>query len=421
MAADRSYSLTTDAERVRKATAASPTMDFETPWGGAEHPILVLDVDRSGGSAANAASYQLPLDDVSPLWGKTWREIGIDAFANHHTQGISAFLGSSFFHRPIALVAENGEKINPASLAQPLHNLGGDGAGGTTANNSGSVCAQNAFFCPVLKHAEDELEKARQDALSLHWKEACAEIALAAKEVTSLYPGGGHAAHWVAGDPKLIDLHSVQRRLDRALTLAAGLEIVAEADRSDVVAGEEFTVTAEVRCRKEANCTFGKLQLVLPSKAEQSASATDANASQKFKLTINESVPPADIWQQQQPEPPPVAVARQETSIEGYTFAADQPVTHIVATSTRIDRIAIRMVPAYTLAVEPDEAIELLAGPKNPSTFCCACILTPPSRENRCWRHRAARLDCGPDGYASIFGRWRSVCKSERHSAGQSG
>jgi hypothetical protein len=104
----------------------------------------------------------------------------------------------------------------------------------------------------------------------------------------------------------------------------------------------------------------------LPAKAQQSVSGTDANASQKFKVTINESVPPPNIWQRQQPEPPPVAVARQETSIEGYTFTADQPVTHIVATSTRIDRIAIRMVPAYTLAVEPDEAIELLARPKKP-------------------------------------------------------
>jgi hypothetical protein len=59
-------------------------------------------------------------------------------------------------------------------------------------------------------------------------------------------------------------------------------------------------------------------------------------------------------------------VAQQETSIEGYTFAANQPVTHIAATSTRIDRIAVRMVPAYTLAVEPDQAIELLAKPKKP-------------------------------------------------------
>ena len=121
-------------------------------------------------------------------------------------------------------------------------------------------------------------KKRAQDALSLRWKEASAEIALAAKEVASLYPGGGHAAHWVAGDPKLNDLHSVQRRLDRALTLAAGLEIVAEADRSDVVAGEEFTVTSEVRCRKEANCTLGKLQLAA---ASQSGTVRERNGRER--------------------------------------------------------------------------------------------------------------------------------------------
>src|ERR1700731_45689 len=87
--------------------------EFEMPWGGKDRSIQILDVDRSGGSATNPASLQLPLDEVSPLWGKTWREIGIDVFANHRTQGISGVLGSTFLHRPIALVSETGEKIDP--------------------------------------------------------------------------------------------------------------------------------------------------------------------------------------------------------------------------------------------------------------------------------------------------------------------
>ena len=37
-----------------------PDLDFENPWGGADHPVQILDVDRSGGSATNPASYQLP-------------------------------------------------------------------------------------------------------------------------------------------------------------------------------------------------------------------------------------------------------------------------------------------------------------------------------------------------------------------------
>jgi hypothetical protein len=37
-----------------------------------------------------------------------------------------------------------------------------------------------------------------------------------------------------------------------------------------------------------------------------------------------------------------------------------QPVTHIEATSTRVDRVPLRMVPAYTLMVEPKQTVEVL-------------------------------------------------------------
>ena len=217
-----------------------------------------------------------------------------------------------------------------------------------------------------MKHAEDDLAKAREEALTLHWEQASANISAAAKLLASLYPGGGHAAHWVAGDPLLTELHWAQQRIDRALTLAAGLEIVAQADRSGVVAGEPFIVDAESRCRKEAGCALGKLQLVLPAGATQTASGADAAKGAKFTVTIDQSPAPPNIWEQQQPEPPALATATQEVTIAGYSFTATQVVTHIEATSTRIDRVAVRMVPAYTLALEPDQEIELLAKPKKP-------------------------------------------------------
>jgi LmbE family N-acetylglucosaminyl deacetylase len=357
--------LAADPSYERPANAVSPTdsandssTELETPWGAHDHPIQILNVDRSGGSATNQASLQLPLDEVSPLWGKTWREIGLDAFANHRTQGISGVLGSPFLHRPIALVSENGEKIDPSMFAQPLHTLGGDA--------TGNGCAQSSFLCPVLEHAEEDMAKAREDALSLRWQQSTSEIAQAAKEVASLYPGGTHAAHWVAADPRLADLHSAQRRMDRALALAAGLEIVAESDRSEVVAGEPFTVDAEARCRKEAGCDLGKLQLVLPAKANQTVATADPAKTQKFTVLVDAALPPLTSWQLQQPDPPPLAIAKQEVTVAGYTIEVDQPVTHIAATSTRIDRVPVRIVPAYTLALEPDQTIELLAKPKKP-------------------------------------------------------
>jgi len=61
-------------------------------WGGVKNEVVILDLDRF---SEKPTGYVLPLDDVSPLWGKSWREIGMDAFANHRTQGVSVFYGNS--------------------------------------------------------------------------------------------------------------------------------------------------------------------------------------------------------------------------------------------------------------------------------------------------------------------------------------
>src|SRR5207244_12524636 len=85
------------------------------PWGDRK-PVVVLDLDRSEAPKG----YMLPLDDISSLYGKSWREIGLDAFANHRTQGITGFLGSPFLRRAVALQREDGGQLDPALLAQPL-------------------------------------------------------------------------------------------------------------------------------------------------------------------------------------------------------------------------------------------------------------------------------------------------------------
>src|SRR6202162_4934379 len=95
LAADPSYRQSANAVSNVLSTAESTnglSKEFDTSWGGKDHAVQILNVDRSSGSSTNPASLQLPLDEVSPLWGKTWREIGIDAFANHRTQGISGVL-----------------------------------------------------------------------------------------------------------------------------------------------------------------------------------------------------------------------------------------------------------------------------------------------------------------------------------------
>jgi len=65
LAADPSYKL--------RGGSTSPA--DEAPW----KVTVVLDLDRS----ESGKGYVLPLDEISPLYGKSWREIGLDARAGN--------------------------------------------------------------------------------------------------------------------------------------------------------------------------------------------------------------------------------------------------------------------------------------------------------------------------------------------------
>jgi hypothetical protein len=82
----------------------------------------VLDVERG---SEHPKGTILPLDEISPLYGRLWRQLGIDAFANHRTQGITGFLASSFLLRPIALIREDGKPLEAKSLAVDAGDSGG--------------------------------------------------------------------------------------------------------------------------------------------------------------------------------------------------------------------------------------------------------------------------------------------------------
>lgn len=330
------------------------------PWNGDGQPVQVLDLDRNG----DKGGYSLPLDDVSPLWAKTYRQIGLDAFANHRTQGISAFLGSPFLRRPLALVHEGGGKFDPKSLAAPLRSV--------------------FPGCKAFEEADDELASARTAALNLDWHAAANSLALAA----------GNAAHWMdkcpwhlnsslAQDYQVADMNRPAARIEKALALAAGLQVTAEADRSELVAGGDFVVQAQARCRPEAACTLGDLKLLFRRNFKETK--REGDLGQGFRLTVAvlpptspaapsrpdsleslpsgtrpDVVPELDLLQ---PEPSPLAVAQQEVTIGGYKFPFVVPVTHIQANSTRVDRVPLRVVPAYTLAVEPRQVVEVMSRP----------------------------------------------------------
>jgi len=333
------------------------------PWGGAENPVIILDLERG---SEKPTGYVLPLEDVSPLWGKTWREIGIDAFANHRTQGITGFLNSPFLRRPIALKREDGKELDAKMLARPLHWLGGDA--------DGDGCTKMALFCPLLKKAEEDLDSARAAALNLDWKKATNDLAQAAKDVHAIYDH----THWRGGEPMLTEVREELSKVEQAIALAGGVSVKAQADRSNLVVGEAFQVTASAQCRKEVDCVLGDLQLALPPGMTETKREGDREKGFQVTVAVG-SPPPLDaamqvlsrgtafwIASELTPEAPALVLAKQKVSIAGYSFEVQGSVGHIEASSTRADRVPVRLVPAYTLEVEPRQAIEVLTKPSEP-------------------------------------------------------
>jgi LmbE family N-acetylglucosaminyl deacetylase len=315
------------------------------PWNGEyQHPVQILDLDRSD----NPKGYAVPFDEFSPLWGRSYRQIGLDAFTNHRTQGISAFLGSPFLRRPIALVPEGDGKFDPKALAQPLRSV--------------------LPGCKAFEEADDDLAAARTAALSLDWRTATNWLAQAA----------ANASHWIDKCPwhltdslaqrfQIADMSRPAARIEKALALAAGLQLTAEADRSELVAGESFDVKVQTACRPEAGCAIGDTKLLLPGAFKETKRVGDTAKGLDLTVEVSpQQTKPTSEQDRILPEPPPVVSVQQDLSVDGYKFRVTQPVTHIQASSTRVDRVPLRIVPAYTLVVEPKQAIEVLAKPGKP-------------------------------------------------------
>ena len=109
------------------AAAADPKMFPEQIAEGLPAWKVTLDL-RPARDPNVAGAVPLPINDVSPLWGKSYVDMGMEGHAQHRSQGTPSFFGNPFFRRPVSLVREN-EKGDPAGgfdaklLAEPLDSL----------------------------------------------------------------------------------------------------------------------------------------------------------------------------------------------------------------------------------------------------------------------------------------------------------
>jgi hypothetical protein len=166
-------------------------------------------------------------------------------------------------------------------------------------------------------------------------------------------------------------------KIDAALALVVGLRLDANADRSELVPGETFGVRVDARHRQGITGEFKKPSLVLPQDWSIAKEESEAGSAVRWTITVAQNAPTTregsernpnsrNAWASLLPEPAPLVTAMQEAVVDGYAFAVRSPVMSVHATSTRVDRIAPRLVPAYTLAVEPKQMVEVLTKPRKP-------------------------------------------------------
>ena len=65
----------------------------------------------------------MPADDISPIWGRSYRDISLEGYVHHRSQGVTPFLNSPFFRRPYALSATTNGALSVSDFAQPFTSL----------------------------------------------------------------------------------------------------------------------------------------------------------------------------------------------------------------------------------------------------------------------------------------------------------
>jgi LmbE family N-acetylglucosaminyl deacetylase len=286
-------------------------------------------------------SWVVPADEISPIWGLSYRDIALEGYLHHRSQGVTPFLNSPFLRRPYGLKRTTGGPPSPSDFEQPLTSL--------------------ARVIPVpakesLAAADHDLDQARIAAEKLDWPGAVRSIAEAGKQIASLEDHVKRSQDSSAAGG-LWELEQVRARINQALADAAAIKIVSNADRSELVAGEGFTVRIEVAHRNDVPATFSKPDLALPSgwsitKREEKDGST--NFSVAVPAGAQSPHTPSEFLY---PFPPPLVRARTHVEADGYAFDFTAPVQSLHPTTVSVLSYPLRIVPPVELTPEPEQYV----------------------------------------------------------------
>jgi LmbE family N-acetylglucosaminyl deacetylase len=336
------------------AAAADPKMFPEQIAEGLAPWKVTLEVRLAREKTPDAV--ELPVSDVSPLWGKSYTEMGMEGHALHRSQGTPAFFGNVFFRRPIYLVAENEKgtagKFDAKLLAEPLTSL------------SARFPSLQASMATRLTAADADLKAALAAARTMQRTDAATSLAQAGLQIGALRNEISRNAMADRANQEtsaaLWELQRASERIDRALAEVVALPFEVQADRHELVAGEDLSVEVTVgKPIVPAKWTLDVSSLELPTGwAATKEEAKHDSESENFEITI-----PPDAKAPSSPEdailpfPRPLIRVALAAVWSSYRFTIEKPAQSVQATTTGIATYPLELVPAVTLTVEPQQVM----------------------------------------------------------------
>jgi LmbE family N-acetylglucosaminyl deacetylase len=307
-----------------------------------------------GPSNANAApgSVTLPVNDVSPLWGQSYVEMGMEGHAQHRSQGTPSFTGNPFFRRPPSLILEKGQEgggsFDVKELVESISSL------------ADRYAQWRDSIGPALAAVDQDLTAASKSALELDRATAAKSMAAAGKEISALSQkissaGGADSAG------ALWELQRIKQGIDAALADDVALPVDTQASRHELVAGESFTVDVNFldKPATQVKLTVDSSSLVLPEGWSATLAEPKAGAnSYRFIVSVPSGAkPPSSPADAVLPFPPPLVRLALHMGIDDYEFTLEKPVESAEAKTTEIVVYPLELVPAVTLTVEPAQVM----------------------------------------------------------------
>jgi len=294
----------------------------------------------------------LPVNDVSPLWGMSYVEMGMQGHAQHRSQGTPSFFGNPFFRRPPTLIVEHGQDagggFDAKALAESISTL------------ADRYAQWQSAMAPVLAAADQDLAAASKSALELDRAASASSLAKAGKEIAGLrqkIASAGGADSTAA----LWDLDQIAKRIDAALADDIALPVDTQASRHELVAGEDFKVDVNFldKPATPAKWTVDKSSLRLPEGWTAKLDDADAQGrSYHFTVAVPAGAkPPHSPAEAVLPFPPALVTLALRMSVDDYDFTFEKAVEAAEAKTTEILVYPLELVPAVTLTVEPAQVM----------------------------------------------------------------